>query len=176
MLDHLRHSLSSARYNLRGHLGPARASHLAGAWLRNEVGFLRRTSRLSEVLDANARELDRLLRESGEVMEYCRTELARYSLVLPGLLNPNYGPVLYATVRVARPDIVVETGVGSGVSSTFFLSAMEANGVGRLYSIDLPLPNERLVWFATISWWREWWLIRLRSSWWGFAETRSLGR
>ena len=63
----------------------------------------------------------------------------------PGFLNPAYGPVLYALVRLLRPQAVVETGVGSGVSSTYFLRAMEKNGQGRLYSIDLPLPDDRLL-------------------------------
>jgi hypothetical protein len=32
----------------------------------------------------------------------------------------------------------VETGVGSGVTTSFILHAMAANGEGRLWSIDLP--------------------------------------
>ena len=78
-------------------------------------------------------------------MLYCANELRRHSSLLPGLINPNYGPVLYAMVRNLRPDVVVETGVASGISSTFFLEAMERNGKGRLYSIDLPSPNAHLI-------------------------------
>lgn len=44
----------------------------------------------------------------------------------------------YALVRAARPDLIVETGVASGVSSAHFLLALEKNGAGRLVSIDLP--------------------------------------
>jgi len=45
---------------------------------------------------------------------------------------------LYAVVRNARPRVVVETGVASGVTSYSILQALEDNGDGLLYSIDLP--------------------------------------
>ncbi len=141
MLDHIRHLYNAVSYNKGAAARPSKLVSLSGAWWRNEMAFLRRTSRLSAVLNVNGRELE----ESKPVMDYCATELRRYQAVLPGLLNPNYGPVLYACVRVLKPEVVVETGVGSGVSSTFYLNAMERNGKGHLYSIDLPLPNERLL-------------------------------
>lgn len=46
--------------------------------------------------------------------------------------------VLYLVVRGMRPDVIVETGVAQGVSSSFILSALDENGKGRLHSIDLP--------------------------------------
>jgi predicted O-methyltransferase YrrM len=46
--------------------------------------------------------------------------------------------LLYFLTRQARPEVAVETGVASGWSSTAILAAMEANGVGRLHSSDLP--------------------------------------
>ena len=48
------------------------------------------------------------------------------------------GVVLYAVCRRQNPDIVVETGVASGVSSSYILCALEKNGHGELYSIDMP--------------------------------------
>ena len=51
----------------------------------------------------------------------------------------------YALVRLLKPEIVIETGVGAGVSSWTILHAMEENGVGRLVSIDLPTPNTELL-------------------------------
>jgi len=53
-------------------------------------------------------------------------------------------PFLYFLTRYAKPDCIVETGVAAGFSSCAFLSAIEANGRGRLYSSDFPyfrLPN-----------------------------------
>jgi predicted O-methyltransferase YrrM len=37
-----------------------------------------------------------------------------------------------------RPEFVVETGVARGLSTRVILEAMERNGCGRLWSIDLP--------------------------------------
>ena len=48
------------------------------------------------------------------------------------------GMILYTICRRKKPDIVVETGVASGVSSSHILCALEQNEHGQLYSIDLP--------------------------------------
>jgi len=48
------------------------------------------------------------------------------------------GAILYALTRALRPSLVIETGTASGVSSLFFLAALERNRHGRLLSIDLP--------------------------------------
>jgi hypothetical protein len=45
---------------------------------------------------------------------------------------------MYALVRLRRPEHIVEAGVSSGLSSTFFLLGLAQNGHGRLHSIDLP--------------------------------------
>jgi cephalosporin hydroxylase len=45
---------------------------------------------------------------------------------------------LYFLCRKYMPEVVVETGVKYGRSSSFILQALEDNGKGRLYSIDLP--------------------------------------
>jgi len=46
--------------------------------------------------------------------------------------------LLYVTTRLARPEIVVETGCFTGWDSAVILAALRANGSGRLTSIDLP--------------------------------------
>lgn len=46
--------------------------------------------------------------------------------------------VLYGIVRATSPEVVVETGVASGRSSTAILTALNKNGKGKLYSVDLP--------------------------------------
>ena len=53
-------------------------------------------------------------------------------------IDPTLSTVLYTLCRKLRPDSVVETGVASGVSSAHILCALEKNGHGALYSIDLP--------------------------------------
>ena len=42
-----------------------------------------------------------------------------------------------------RPRVVVETGVARGFTTRMVLEALEANGEGRLYSIDLPPPLDQ---------------------------------
>jgi len=42
-------------------------------------------------------------------------------------------------VRKFRPEIVIETGVPRGISSAYVLLALQQNGTGQLYSIDLPV-------------------------------------
>ena len=49
---------------------------------------------------------------------------------------------IYALIRLRRPENVVETGVADGTTSAYILQALEDNGRGVLYSIDLP--SERL--------------------------------
>ena len=46
--------------------------------------------------------------------------------------------VVGAVVTLTRPDSVVETGVAMGMTSAVILAALEANGTGRLFSVDLP--------------------------------------
>lgn len=46
--------------------------------------------------------------------------------------------LLYLVVRLARPEIVVETGTYNGTFSTFILLGLRDNGHGRLVSLDLP--------------------------------------
>lgn len=47
------------------------------------------------------------------------------------------GLLLYVLMRASHPEIVVETGVANGISSSFILKALDQNARGRLYSIDL---------------------------------------
>ncbi|MFZ0830128.1 MAG: class I SAM-dependent methyltransferase [Thermoplasmata archaeon] len=70
------------------------------------------------------RRVDRAVRECG--LE------KRYSI------SPWLNEVLYNFTRLAKPDIIVETGVHFGMSSAYWLMALDANQKGTLYSIDLP--------------------------------------
>jgi predicted O-methyltransferase YrrM len=44
----------------------------------------------------------------------------------------------YVICRALRPRVVVETGVGSGVTTSLILQALAVNNQGHLWSIDLP--------------------------------------
>ncbi|GAA1269261.1 hypothetical protein GCM10009665_67250 [Kitasatospora nipponensis] len=50
---------------------------------------------------------------------------------------------VWCTVVHRRAEVVVETGVARGVISRFVLAALEQNGGGHLWSVDLPHPFER---------------------------------
>jgi len=55
-----------------------------------------------------------------------------------GWLDNYNGLLVYIIVRLTRPSIVVETGVGPGGTSAFILKGLQDNKFGELYSIDLP--------------------------------------
>jgi predicted O-methyltransferase YrrM len=55
-----------------------------------------------------------------------------------GAIGYTEGVYLYAVLRKVRPQTAVETGVANGFSTAFSLLALQANGEGHLYSIDLP--------------------------------------
>lgn len=52
---------------------------------------------------------------------------------------------IWCTVRHARPEVVMETGVAHGVSSRVVLEALNSNDRGHLWSIDVPNPLNRQV-------------------------------
>jgi hypothetical protein len=72
---------------------------------------------------------------------------------LPGSCRHDAGAGLartvWAVVRHLRPERVVETGVARGVTTAVLLQAMERNGHGGLWSIDLP--DLRLAWDGDVS-------------------------
>lgn len=75
-------------------------------------------------------------------------EIEKYELVPPVVnaefvnagnnLNTTFGKWIYCCTRVFAPLTMIETGVAHGASSWIILNAMEKNGKGTLYSIDLP--------------------------------------
>lgn len=55
-----------------------------------------------------------------------------------GGISVEDGMVLFGIVRALRPRVLIETGVAAGVSNSFINAALLENGVGTLYSIELP--------------------------------------
>lgn len=49
----------------------------------------------------------------------------------------DHAALLYALVRLRKPSVIVETGIADGLSSRVLLSALAANGSGRLVSLDV---------------------------------------
>jgi hypothetical protein len=56
----------------------------------------------------------------------------------------------YALIRDLEPNLVVETGVAAGSMTSWVLAALEANGKGRLISIDIPSVEGQLTMDMTV--------------------------
>jgi predicted O-methyltransferase YrrM len=57
--------------------------------------------------------------------------------------DPALARATWYVVRQLRPNVVVETGVGRGVTTRVILEALARNGQGQLWSIDVPPLLER---------------------------------
>jgi glycosyltransferase involved in cell wall biosynthesis len=55
-----------------------------------------------------------------------------------------FAEALWCIVAHTRPERVVETGVGHGLTSRIILQRLENNGTGRLWSVDLPAVDSAL--------------------------------
>ncbi|MBU1998201.1 MAG: hypothetical protein KKE64_01755, partial [Candidatus Omnitrophica bacterium] len=55
------------------------------------------------------------------------------NVYLFGMLNPLRAPLFYVICRIIKPEIIVETGVADGFSSSCILYALKQNKQGRLY-------------------------------------------
>ncbi|MEO1065181.1 MAG: class I SAM-dependent methyltransferase [Actinomycetota bacterium] len=80
-------------------------------------------------LDRWSAPLGKMLDETAQVAEEQHEQGA---MALEGAL------LLYGLVRSVRPTLIIETGVASGVSTSFIGAALLENGHGELVSIDLP--------------------------------------
>jgi len=58
-----------------------------------------------------------------------------------GSIDLNGAILIYCLIRKLKPNILVETGVANGFSTTFILFALYKNKKGKLYSIDFPEVN-----------------------------------
>jgi Methyltransferase domain len=63
--------------------------------------------------------------------------------------DPCLGRLAWWLTRRLRPEFVVETGVARGLTTRVILEALERNGRGRLWSIDLPPLIEQHLWSET---------------------------
>lgn len=76
--------------------------------------------------------------------------------------------ISYVVCRALKPDVIVETGVKDGVSTTYILTALKLNNRGHLYSIDLHdpvLPKDiKTGWIVPENLKNRWSLIEGKSS------------
>lgn len=76
--------------------------------------------------------------------------------------------VQYAAIRAMKPNVIVETGVASGVSTSYILLALQKNGHGQLHSIELGdpqyLPPGKQPGWIVPDWLRNNWDLRIGDS------------
>lgn len=128
-----------------------------------------KTSKICELLNVPPDTATKLFQEldKSNLNNTIKTRIEdRRELPLGGMTTAGRGPVLYVICRLLKPKIVVETGVASGVSSTYILHALHKNAEGNLYSIDFPDPSAKLPtgWLVPSSLKDRWRLIFGKSS------------
>lgn len=123
------------------------------AWLLaiNPIFRRLRLKWLSTLTDIPAKEVKRYIIEiehDREFLNHVRRRYRQYTRYLPlptdFTVHPSGSTMffhcvsMYTLVRLLRPEYVIETGGTPGKSSAFLLRALERNGHGHLYTIDLP--------------------------------------
>jgi predicted O-methyltransferase YrrM len=112
---------------------------LVTRWVRRRILYERRVS--SFIAQLTGQDVEKIRSYIGEVSgtafeKDMRSQLRPYPRL--GYATSSHGRILYALCRFLSPRRVVETGVFSGISSSYILLALERNGSGMLHSIDLP--------------------------------------
>lgn len=105
------------------------------------LSYLMRTRKIAQLTGHSTYEVKCVLKELElkEISKYVVRELGDYKRAILGPSSrPHKAEAYYVITRLTKPTIVVETGVQTGISSAFILQALEKNGDGVLYSIDLP--------------------------------------
>jgi hypothetical protein len=141
--------------------------HLAIKYLQAQ---LFRKKKLSQLTNASSSEITRFLcelRSDFEFYQHIKNFLpyVKGSMAISNAPNPFLEVEnLYVIVRALKPQIILETGVASGLSSAFLLKALDDNDFGTLYSIDLPNltllpPGKQSGWIIPEKLTRRWKLI-----------------
>lgn len=136
--------------------------------------------RLGRSLGASSQQIDELYKEIKDNVEFNRYLSSSLSgLNYLGWIRFPEG--IYILTRILKPTYVIETGVGAGVSSAYILMALETNGKGELFSVDLPnyelnyfpqlglkpvtiIPEGKDVGFAVPTWLKHRWHLKLGNS------------
>ena len=133
---------------------------LAKTWAAEFIEDRITTPRHKKHLDYYAQRQLPLLEGVAQATNLHPSDVKKHMATLPGfLISQNKDPGMnikwsatselaataYTLIRIFKPETVVETGVGAGVSSWTILHALEENRAGRLISIDLPTPNTDLL-------------------------------
>jgi hypothetical protein len=84
--------------------------------------------------------------KNNDYIHHLRITIPKLSFAAPygsiGLLACSH---IYSIIRERQPNLIIETGIGRGVTSTFILAALQKNGHGKLISIDKGSETGQLV-------------------------------
>jgi len=78
------------------------------------------------------------------ISEKISEKFEKYEDYHPAILGEENGQKLSDLIRKVEPEIMVETGVCNGFSSSIILKTMEEIGKGQLYSVDLPVSIDEI--------------------------------
>jgi len=97
-----------------------------------------RKTRLAKILDISENDVEKYFDEAAEFWKKIQDKLSIHG----GIERMSFErlQLLYSVVRAIKPKLMVETGVAGGSTSFITLSAMEKNGIGKLFSIDIDNP------------------------------------
>src|SRR5258708_13895266 len=101
---------------------------------------------LSTVTDCNAVKISRFLEEpfdDADFAEHIRKirNILGSAAISTADLYAKKVLIQYAIVRALKPDVMLETGIANGVSSSYLLLAMEKNQKGHLHSVEIARSN-----------------------------------
>jgi predicted O-methyltransferase YrrM len=103
---------------------------------------------MSDLLGTTVHEIKGTLQASGikEIEGHLFAYMTKFGLLdFPPSWQNQGAPALYVIVKITKPKIVVETGVWWGFSTSFILKALDENGHGHLYSIDIEQKSGRAI-------------------------------
>jgi predicted O-methyltransferase YrrM len=134
------------------------------------IQYLRRHSLLSNLLGMPSNLIKEVTNESNTFTKTMYELLANYPNL--GHMDKRKNEVLYAIVRLLKPNVVIETGVAAGISSAYILKALDLNKKGKLISIDIGkkefngivLPSDMPVGWLVPKALRERWTLKIGSS------------
>ncbi|MEM2045603.1 MAG: class I SAM-dependent methyltransferase [Candidatus Bathyarchaeia archaeon] len=100
--------------------------------------FMLRKASFEDVIKFHVNDTLKILSEKFRDFNPKEASLTYVEKMLKKYSFGGYPMVLYVACKLLQPEVVVETGTGSGLASAFILKALSENGKGVLYSIDLP--------------------------------------
>lgn len=97
--------------------------------------YSRRTKRLANLLGTSHKTIEQFFVESEECWNYIDKKMKGIGGCVR--MGKERLQILYTSIRIFKPQIVVETGVAGGGTSHTILTAMKSNSFGKLFSIDI---------------------------------------